>query len=72
MNKRLSKFAIGELATVVRSAYTAGQNIVSSSALVVDVQQHSDKNLGRTGHRIERYRVLIDNELYNLYEHELQ
>lgn len=72
MSEQLRKFSVGELVTVVRTAYTAGQNIVGSSALVVDIRRHSVEGLDLLAHRIEQYTVLIDDELYNLYESELQ
>lgn len=70
MSKQLRKFIVGDLATVVRSSYAVGLNIAGSSALVVEVRRYSGEDLLED--RLGQYRVLIDDELYNLYEPELQ
>jgi hypothetical protein len=71
MREQLRKFIVGDLATVVRSSYAVGLNIAGLSALVVEVQRYSGKALDDGPSRAQ-HRVLIDNELYDLYETELQ
>jgi len=69
MSKQLHKFDIGELVTVLRNTYIDQQlGIASFSALIAEHVKEDGPGsvLG------PRYKVLINNQLYHLFENDLK